>query len=122
MPCQLSCGLEEKVLQETRNLPQNLCSGAQDPDWRARESAVLALGAISEGCHRGLVPFMGPMVTMLAPKLSDERPLVRRGTAHTATHSMALAPMHSFRPDETSVAAARGKPEPCIGLDARCAA
>ena len=49
----------------------------QDPDWRARESAVLALGAISEGCHRGLVPFMGPMVTMLTPKLSDERPLVR---------------------------------------------
>ena len=49
----------------------------QDPEWRARESAVLALGAISEGCHRGLVPFMGPMVTMLTPKLSDERPLVR---------------------------------------------
>ena len=49
---------------------------------------MLALGAISEGCHRGLVPFMGPMVTMLTPKLSDERPLVRcpgYGMVHVLT-------------------------------------
>jgi transportin-1 len=49
----------------------------QDADWRSRESAILALGAISEGCHRGLVPYLGDLVGMLGPKLSDPRPLVR---------------------------------------------
>lgn len=49
----------------------------QDPDWRARESAILALGAISEGCARGLMPFLQDMVGMLLPMLDDPRPLVR---------------------------------------------
>lgn len=49
----------------------------QDPDWRARESAILALGAISEGCARGLTPFLQQMVRMLLPMLDDPRPLVR---------------------------------------------
>lgn len=49
----------------------------QDEDWRARESAILALGAISEGCHRGLVPYLGELVGLLMPPLSDARPLVR---------------------------------------------
>jgi len=54
---------------------------------------VLALGAISEGCHRGLVPFMGPMVTMLTPKLSDERPLVRAATyVPTLRHNLPARP------------------------------
>ena len=48
---------------------------------------MLALGAISEGCHRGLVPFMGPMVTMLTPKLSDERPLVRAAITLACLHA-----------------------------------
>jgi len=56
---------------------------------------VLALGAISEGCHRGLVPFMGPMVTMLTPKLSDERPLVR--DAMYPARTPALPVVHKTR-------------------------
>lgn len=55
----------------------------QDEDWRARESAILALGAISEGCHRGLVPYIGELVGLLAPALSDARPLVRSITCWT---------------------------------------
>ena len=49
----------------------------QEEDWRARESAILALGAISEGCAQGLLPYLADMVGMLLPKLRDPRPLVR---------------------------------------------
>lgn len=55
----------------------------QGKDWRARESAILALGAISEGCHRGLMPYLGELVSMLAPQLQDLRPLVRSITCWT---------------------------------------
>eukprot|EP00873_Tetraselmis_striata_P017576 jgi/Tetstr1/437840/TSEL_026480.t1 len=47
------------------------------PDWRARESAVLALGAISEGCHQGLRPHLLEIVTTMLPLLDDPKPLVR---------------------------------------------
>eukprot|EP00884_Botryococcus_braunii_P019984 jgi/Botrbrau1/666/Bobra.0161s0050.1 len=49
----------------------------EEPDWRERESAILALGAISEGCAEGLSPYIPSMVEMLLPKVSDPRPLVR---------------------------------------------
>ena len=49
----------------------------QEEDWRARESAILALGAISEGCAKGLLPYLADMLGMLLPKLGDARPLVR---------------------------------------------
>ena len=50
---------------------------AQDADWRARESGILALGAISDGCANGLLPFLEGMLAMLLPRLQDQRPLVR---------------------------------------------
>eukprot|EP00887_Chlorella_sp_A99_P008169 scaffold12.g8169.t1 len=49
----------------------------QEPEWRARESAILALGAISEGCATGLTPFLPGMVALLLPTLRDPRPMVR---------------------------------------------
>ncbi|EFN51057.1 hypothetical protein CHLNCDRAFT_59360 [Chlorella variabilis] len=48
-----------------------------EPDWRARESAILALGAISNGCATGLAPYLPEMVAMLLPTLKDARPMVR---------------------------------------------
>ncbi|PRW61530.1 transportin-1-like isoform X1 [Chlorella sorokiniana] len=48
-----------------------------DADWRARESAILALGAVSQGCATGLAPFLPEMVAMLLPVLKDPRPMVR---------------------------------------------
>lgn len=54
-----------------------------DDDWRARESAILALGAISDGCHRGLVPYISELVGLLLPCLSHPRPLVRSITCWT---------------------------------------
>lgn len=49
----------------------------QEEDWRARESAILALGAISEGCVSGLLGHLTEMIGVLLPKLLDNRPLVR---------------------------------------------
>lgn len=49
----------------------------QEADWRARESAILALGAVAEGCHIGLMPYLGSMTAMLVPKLADPQPMVR---------------------------------------------
>lgn len=49
----------------------------QEADWRARESAILALGAISEGCVSGLLGHLTEMIGVLLPKLLDTRPLVR---------------------------------------------
>lgn len=40
-----------------------------ESDWRVRESAILALGAVSEGCHMGLAPYLTDMVKMLIPVL-----------------------------------------------------
>ncbi|WIA22073.1 hypothetical protein OEZ85_004416 [Tetradesmus obliquus] len=48
-----------------------------EADWRVRESAILALGAVSEGCHMGLAPYLTDMVKMLLPVLQDPRPMVR---------------------------------------------
>lgn len=49
----------------------------QEDDWRARESAILALGAISEGCANGLLGHLTEMVHIMLPMLLDARPLVR---------------------------------------------
>ena len=49
----------------------------QEQDWKARESGILALGAISEGCASGLLHYLTDMVTALLPLLTDSRPLVR---------------------------------------------
>ncbi|GBF88521.1 transportin-like protein [Raphidocelis subcapitata] len=48
-----------------------------DADWRKRESAILALGAVSEGCHMGLAPYLPQITSMLIPRLEDPRPMVR---------------------------------------------
>lgn len=49
----------------------------QEQDWKARESGILALGAISEGCASGLLHYLAEMVSALLPLLADTRPLVR---------------------------------------------
>ena len=53
----------------------------QEEDWRARESAILALGAIAEGCVMGLIPYLPQLISMLLPRLEDPRPLVRSGSS-----------------------------------------
>lgn len=65
------------LLQLQQKCVEKLSPPFQEEDWRARESAILALGAISEGCAKGLLPYLADMLGMLLPKLGDARPLVR---------------------------------------------
>ncbi|EFA85888.1 transportin [Heterostelium album PN500] len=45
--------------------------------WIVRESAILALGAIAEGCLDGLAPHLKAVVPYLINTLNDPKPLVR---------------------------------------------
>ncbi|GLJ54534.1 hypothetical protein SUGI_1171160 [Cryptomeria japonica] len=56
---------------------------ATDIAWKEREAAVLALGAIAEGCINGLFPHLREMVSFLVPLLDDKYPLVRSITCWT---------------------------------------
>lgn len=68
----------------------------QEEDWRARESAILALGAIAEGCVMGLIPYLPQLVSMLLPRLEDPRPLVRSASAFydTLASAFCVMPLH----------------------------
>lgn len=54
-----------------------------DISWKEREAAVLALGAIAEGCINGLFPHLREIVAFLVPLLDDKFPLVRSITCWT---------------------------------------
>ena len=47
------------------------------PDWLQRESGILALGAIAEGCIGGVQPHLPTLVPLLVNTLGDPKPLVR---------------------------------------------
>lgn len=49
----------------------------QSPLWKERESAVLVLGAISDGCHSGLEPHLDGILQQLLARAADPDPLVR---------------------------------------------
>ena len=49
----------------------------REQDWRLRESAILAIGAVSEGCTTGLTPYLPQLVDFLVPSLEDPRPMLR---------------------------------------------
>ncbi|OXM78877.1 importin beta-2 subunit [Cryptococcus neoformans Bt63] len=48
-----------------------------DAEWQQRESGVLALGAIAEGCIAGLEPHLPQLVPFLLRSLEDKKALVR---------------------------------------------
>ncbi|KAH7437698.1 hypothetical protein KP509_05G084500, partial [Ceratopteris richardii] len=54
-----------------------------DSVWKEREAAVLALGAVAEGCINGLLPHLKQIVSFLLPLLEDKFPLVRSITCWT---------------------------------------
>lgn len=47
------------------------------PDWLQRESGILALGAIAEGCISGIQPHLPTLIPFLVNALGDTKPLVR---------------------------------------------
>jgi len=54
-----------------------------DQNWRFREAGILALGAVSEGCRLGMVPYLPELFPFLFQCLKDTKPLVRSITCWT---------------------------------------
>ncbi len=76
----LSCVFHESLLPVLLPiLKQNLLSS----DWLVKESAILALGAVSEGCMEGMIPQLPEVVPYLINSLSDVKALVRSITCWT---------------------------------------
>ncbi|GFS34668.1 transportin 1 [Actinidia rufa] len=67
----------DEILPTLMPIVQAKLSSTDDAAWKAREAAVLALGAISEGCINGLYPHLSEIVTFLIPLLDDKFPLIR---------------------------------------------
>ncbi|KAG6712007.1 hypothetical protein I3842_05G083800 [Carya illinoinensis] len=67
----------DEILPTLMPIVQANLSTAGDAAWKEREAAVLALGAIGEGCIHGLYPHLSEIVTFLIPLLDDKFPLIR---------------------------------------------
>ncbi|XP_073999050.1 transportin-1-like isoform X1 [Rhodnius prolixus] len=52
-------------------------------EWDAKESGILALGAIAEGCMSGMIPHLRELIPYLISCLSDKKALVRAITCWT---------------------------------------
>lgn len=52
-------------------------------EWEVKESGILALGAIAEGCMVGMIPHLSELVPFLINCLSDKKALVRSITCWT---------------------------------------
>lgn len=52
-------------------------------DWMQREAGILALGAVAEGCMRGMTPHLPTLMPLLVGMLQDAHPLVRSITCWT---------------------------------------
>lgn len=46
-------------------------------DWEIKESAILALGAVAEGCLNGMIPHLPQLIPYLITCLSEKKALVR---------------------------------------------
>ncbi|KAK3350866.1 armadillo-type protein [Neurospora tetraspora] len=60
-----------------------LQSNLKHADWSYREAAVLALGAVADGCMDVVVPHLPELVPYLVSLLDDEEPVVRQITCWT---------------------------------------
>lgn len=91
----------DDILPTLMPVIQTKLSTGGDEAWKDREAAVLALGAIGEGCINGLYPHLSEIISFLIPLLDDKFPLIRsiscwtisrfskyivQGTAHQEGH------------------------------------
>lgn len=53
------------------------------PEWEVKESGILALGAIAEGCMSGMITHLPELIPYLITCLSDKKALVRSITCWT---------------------------------------
>lgn len=51
--------------------------------WEIKESGILALGAIAEGCMQGMIPHLPELIPYLITSLSDKKALIRSITCWT---------------------------------------
>ncbi|XP_038692603.1 transportin-1-like isoform X2 [Tripterygium wilfordii] len=67
----------DEILSTLLPIVQTNLSASGDEAWKRREAAVLAIGAVAEGCINGLHPHLPEMVGFLIPLLDDKFPLIR---------------------------------------------
>lgn len=67
----------DEILPMLMPVVQAKLSSTDDLAWKEREAAVLALGAVAEGCINGLYPHLSEIVAFLTPLLDDKFPLIR---------------------------------------------
>ncbi|XP_077241420.1 transportin-1-like [Tasmannia lanceolata] len=73
----------DDILPTLMPLVQAQLATTDDIVWKEREAAVLAFGAIAEGCINGLYPHLLEIVAFLIPLLDDKFPLIRSITCWT---------------------------------------
>ncbi|XP_065881178.1 transportin-1-like [Euphorbia lathyris] len=73
----------DDILPTLMPLVEAKLSASDDDTWKEREAAVLAVGAIAEGCIGGLYPHLPQIVAYLIPILDDKFPLLRSITCWT---------------------------------------
>jgi len=49
----------------------------QNPDWKHRFAALMAISAVGEGCHDQISPILNQIVDAIIPFLADSHPRVR---------------------------------------------
>ncbi|EPS73595.1 hypothetical protein M569_01158, partial [Genlisea aurea] len=67
----------DAILPTLMPIVQAKLSATGDEVWKEREAAILALGAVGEGCIHGLLPHLGEIIAFLIPHLDDKFPLIR---------------------------------------------
>ncbi|CAD5125177.1 DgyrCDS13420 [Dimorphilus gyrociliatus] len=68
-------------------------------DWVVKESGILVLGAVAEGCHAGMTQHLPQLVPYLIERLQDSKPLVRSITCWTLSryaHWVVQQPQHVY--------------------------
>nr|PNR26375.1 hypothetical protein PHYPA_030950 [Physcomitrium patens] len=73
----LSTVFGDDILPILMPLVQVRLSTTEDSEWVQKEAAILALGAVAEGCISGLLPHLAQIVVYLVSFMEDTRPLVR---------------------------------------------
>ncbi|KAJ0588039.1 putative importin-beta domain, armadillo-like helical, importin beta family [Helianthus annuus] len=67
----------DEILPTLMPFVQSKLNVSDVASWKEREAAVLALGAVAEGCINGLYPHLSDIVAFLIPLLDDKFPLIR---------------------------------------------
>ena len=57
-----------------------LKNNLQNPEWPMREAAVLAFGALADGCEAVVSPYLPELIPFLITLLQDKEPVVRKIT------------------------------------------